>query len=112
MGCDVRPINNGAVRNARRHVSMDGSAVSAQRITAGFAAAEQLIDQDRWCFGPVRGLPIFTWCRRFSWHTRSKVPFDGFPRIRRVATLSEMHPAFIAAAPENQSDAPALMPDQ
>jgi hypothetical protein len=36
---------------------------------------------------------------------RSKVSLDALPRIGRVSALAGLHPAFVAAEPENQLDA-------
>ena len=108
IGCDVHPLNNVAVLNTLRGLGQDEAAVLAwiaRWITDGFAAVEQLIGDDGWCFGPAPGLAdVYLVPQLFS-ARRFRVQLDGFPRIARVAALAAAHPAFIAAAPENQPDA-------
>jgi maleylacetoacetate isomerase/maleylpyruvate isomerase len=109
IGCDIHPLNNVATLSTLRRLGQDEAAVSAwisRWITEGFEAVEQLIGQDGWCFGADPGLAdVYLVPQLFSAH-RFKVPLDHFPRIRRIAGLSDAHPAFAAAAPESQPDAP------
>ncbi len=108
IGCDVHPLNNVAVLNTLRGLGHDEAAVLAwiaRWITDGFAAVEQLIGDDGWCFAPAPGLAdVYLVPQLFS-ARRFRVRLDGFPRIARVAALAAAHPDFIAAAPENQPDA-------
>jgi maleylpyruvate isomerase len=108
IGCDIHPLNNVAALSALRRLGQDeaaGSAWISRWITEGFEAVEQLIGQDGWCFGANPGLAdVYLVPQLFS-ANRFKVPLDRFPRIRRVAGLSDAHLAFVAAAPESQPDA-------
>jgi maleylpyruvate isomerase len=109
IGCDIHPLNNVAALSTLRRLGQDEAAISAwisRWIIEGFEAVEQLIGKDGWCFGAGPGLAdVYLVPQLFSAH-RFKVPLDRFPRIRRVAGLSDAHPAFVAAAPESQPDAP------
>jgi maleylacetoacetate isomerase len=108
IGCDVHPLHNVAVLNALRRSGHDETAVSAwitEWITLGLDAVEPLIGEDGWCFGTEPGLAdVYLVPQLFS-ARRFKVPLDRYPRILRVGALADVHPAFIAAAPENQPDA-------
>jgi maleylacetoacetate isomerase len=108
IGSDIHPLNNVAVLNALRAAGFDNEAVSiwiAQWITRGLTAVEALISADDWCFGTTPTLAdVYLVPQLFS-ARRFNVSLDAFPRIRRVSGLSTSHPAFVAAAPENQPDA-------
>jgi maleylpyruvate isomerase len=76
-------------------------------ITDGFAALEALVVRhgEGWCFG---GAPTFADCylipqiysaRRFN------VDLTAFPRLLEIEMRADLHPAFIAAHPDNQPDA-------
>lgn len=108
IGSDIHPLNNVAVLNTLRGAGLDDVAVSAwtaQWITRGLAAVEALIGDDGWCFGDAPSLAdVYLAPQLFSAH-RFKVPLDDFPRIGRASALAGSHPAFVAAAPENQFDA-------
>jgi len=109
IGCDVHPLNNIAVLTTLRNtLNADEAAVSAwvaSWIAEGFGAVEQLIGDSGYCFGlepsmaDVYLIPQLYSARRFG------VDLNAFPRIRRVEALTQKHPAFSAAAPENQNDA-------
>ncbi len=107
VGCDIHPLNNAAVLRALRGLGADEAAVAiwiATWITEGFAAIETMIDAEGWCFGDQPGLAdIYLVPQLFS-AARFAVPLDDFPRIRRVGEMASTHPAFIAAAPQNQPD--------
>lgn len=108
IGCDVHPLNNVGALNLLRRSGLDDAAVKAwiaQWITLGFGAAERLIGDDGWCFGPAPGLADVYLAPQVFSARRFDVPLDPFPRIRRVAGLADRHDAFRAAAPGNQPDA-------
>jgi maleylacetoacetate isomerase len=64
-----------------------------------------LIGDDAWCFGDQPSLADIYLAPQLFSARRFKVPVDHLHRISRVARLAEAHPAFVAAAPENQPDA-------
>jgi len=108
IGCDVHPLNNVGPLNELRRSGWEDAAVSAwigKWITSGLEAVEQLIGDEAWCFGKEPGLADIYLAPQLFSARRFKVPFDHFRRISRVAVLADAHPAFLAAAPENQPDA-------
>ncbi|ANF55359.1 maleylacetoacetate isomerase [Brevundimonas naejangsanensis] len=115
IGCDIHPLNNLRVLKAVRGLTSDGmgadqtsvDAWAGQWIIDGFTALETLVVRhgDGWCFG---GAPTLADCylipqlysaRRFH------VDLAAFPRLLEIEARAEVHPAFIAALPENQPDA-------
>ena len=110
VGCDIHPLNNLRVLKAVRALGADQAGVDAwagQWIIDGFTALETLVVRhgDGWCFG---GRPTLADCylmpqlysaRRFN------VDLGAFPRLLEIEARAEVHPAFIAALPENQPDA-------
>ncbi len=108
IGSDIRPLNNVAVLSTLRGAGLDDEAVSAwitQWVTHGLAAVEALIGDDGWCFGDAPTLADVYLAPQLFSALRFKVPLDAFPRIGRASALAGSHPAFVAAAPENQPDA-------
>ena len=108
IGSDIHPLNNVAALNALRRAGLNEEAVSAwiaQWITRGFEAIEALIGSDGWCFGAAPTFADLYLAPQLFSARRFQVNVEPFARIRRVAALIETHPAFIAAAPENQPDA-------
>jgi glutathione S-transferase len=74
-------------------------------ITHGLEAVEQFIGDEKWCFGKEPGLADIYLAPQLFSARRFRIPFDRLRRISRVAQLTDAHPAFRAAAPENQPDA-------
>jgi maleylacetoacetate isomerase len=108
IGSDIHPLNNVAALNALRRAGLNEEAVSAwitQWITRGCEAIEALIGGDGWCFGAAPTFADLYLAPQLFSARRFQVNVEPFARIRRVAALIETHPAFIAAAPENQPDA-------
>ncbi|WP_029031541.1 maleylacetoacetate isomerase [Salinarimonas rosea] len=109
VACDIHPLNNLATLGwLKERLGADQAAVDAwyaHWIQEGFSAIERLIDPRPYAFGEAPGMadlhivPQVFNARRFS------VPLEAFPRIRAVAETCAAHPAFAAAAPENQPDA-------
>ena len=108
IGCDIHPLNNVGPLNELRRSGWGDAAVSAwisKWITDGLEAVEKLIGAEAWCFGTEPGLADIYLAPQLFSARRFKVPFDHLRRISRVAVLTDTHPAFRAAAPENQPDA-------
>ena len=110
IGCDIHPLNNLRVLKAVRALGADQAGVDAwagRWILDGFAALEALVVRhgEGWCFGAAPTLadcylmPQLYSARRFN------VDLAAFPRLLEIEARAEVHPAFIAALPENQPDA-------
>jgi len=110
IGCDIHPLNNLRVLKAVRGLGADQTDVDAwagQWIIDGFTALEALVVRhgEGWCFGAAPTLadcylmPQIYSARRFN------VDLAAFPRLLEIEARAEVHPAFIAALPENQPDA-------
>jgi len=110
IGCDIHPLNNLRVLKAVRGLGADQAGVDAwagQWIIDGFTALEALVVRhgEGWCFGATPTLadcylmPQLYSARRFN------VDLAAFPRLLEIEARAEVHPAFIAAQPENQPDA-------
>ncbi len=111
IGCDIHPLNNLRVGKALRDsFGADQAAVdawAARWIVPGFAALEAQVARhgDGWCFGAAPTLadcyliPQIYSARRFD------VPLDAFPRLLAIEAAAAVHPAFVAAHPDNQPDA-------
>jgi maleylacetoacetate isomerase len=107
IGCDIHPLNNVGPLNELRRSGWSDVQVAAwisKWITLGLEAVEQLIGDEAWCFGNRPGLADIYLAPQLFSARRFKVPVDHLRRISRVARLTETHPAFVAAAPENQPD--------
>ena len=110
IGSDVHPLNNLRVLGAVRSLGADQAGVDAWAegwIKAGFDALEQMVARDGqgWTFGASPTLadcyliPQLYSARRFN------VDLTPWPRLLAIEQVSESHPAFIAAHPDNQPDA-------
>ena len=111
IGCDIHPLNNLRVGKALRETfGADQVAVdawAARWIIPGFEALESLVARHGagWCFGDAPTLadcyliPQIYSARRFN------VPLDAFPRLLAIDAAAALHPAFVAAHPDNQPDA-------
>ena len=110
IGCDIHPLNNLRVLKAVRDLGADQAGVDAwagRWIADGFAALEAMAVRhgEGWSFG---GAPTLADCylipqiysaRRFN------VDLAAFPRLLEIELRAELHPAFVAAHPDNQPDA-------
>jgi maleylacetoacetate isomerase len=108
IGCDIHPLNNVGPLNELRRSGWSDIQIAAwisKWITLGLEAVEQLIGDGPWCFGNEPGLADIYLAPQLFSARRFKVPFDHLRRISRVALLTDTHPAFLAASPENQPDA-------
>ena len=108
IGCDIHPLNNVGPLNELRRSGWSDSQVStwiSKWITFGLEAVEQLIGDEKWCFGSEPGLADIYLAPQLFSARRFNVRFDHLRRISRVALHTDTHPAFLAASPENQPDA-------
>jgi maleylpyruvate isomerase len=110
VGGDIHPLNNLRVlkrlRGPLRAGEEDVNSWISEWITRGFTAIEARMGDGAWCEGDAPGLadcfliPQVYSARRFN------VSLEAFPRIQAVCELAAGHPAFVAAEPERQADAP------
>ena len=114
VACDIHPINNLRVLQRLRNVfgADDGSVVDWMNhwMSAGFTALERRLGADfsgtDFCAGNAPGLADCFLVPQIYNAERYSCDLDPFPRIRAVAARCRELPAFAAAAPESQPDAP------
>lgn len=109
IGCDVHPLHNVAVLNRLReagHGEVQVNQWVGHWITQGLAAVEQLISDHGYCFGAAPGMADVYLIPQLYAAERFAVDLARYPRIRRVAALAGLHPAFQQAHPSRQPDAP------
>ncbi len=113
IACDIHPLNNMRVR---AHLKALGHAEDeimskwyAHWITVGFEALEKHLSQSKatgkYCHGDTPTLADICLVPQMANAYRFKVPVDAFPTLVRIDKTCREHPAFAAAAPENQPDA-------
>lgn len=111
IACDIHPVNNLRILKALAAIGQDEAARNAwaaRWITEGFDALEPMIVRHGkgWSFGPSPTLadccliPQIYNARRFG------VDVGAWPAITSLAKAAEAHPAFVAAHPDRQPDAP------
>ncbi|HAQ34083.1 MAG: maleylacetoacetate isomerase [Maricaulis sp.] len=114
IGCDIHPIQNLSVlQYIKAELDADQTAVQAWArhwITNGLTALETMAAQDDrggpflWGKAPTMAdiylVPQMYNARRFG------VDMEALPRLVAADDAARAHPAFEAAAPENQPDAP------
>jgi maleylacetoacetate isomerase len=113
IACEIHPLNNLRVlQYLRGELKLDETAVAkwySHWIAEAFGPLETLVSQfggDRYCFGDALSLadvclvPQMYNARRFS------CDLAPYPTLVRIASGLEAEPAFAAAAPERQPDAP------
>jgi maleylacetoacetate isomerase len=107
IACDMHPLNNLRVMNyIRDEFGADPTGDwYAHWINEGFAAAEQLVGGDAFCFGDQPTLADALLVPQVYNARRFNVPLDDFPTLVAIVDRCNELQAFRAAAPENQSDA-------
>jgi maleylacetoacetate isomerase len=111
VACDTHPINNLRVlKYLRSDLHADEAAVAAYQahwMTLGFQALEQMVGAHggAWCFGDSPTLADICLVPQILNAGRVKLDMSVYPRLSAINTRALAHPAFIAAAPENQPDA-------
>lgn len=114
IGCDVHPVQNLRILQfIRKEYGLDGDGVTAwcrRWISDGFAALEKMAEADRrggpylWGAKPTLAdvylVPQMYNARRFG------VAVEDYPYLCSADEAARAHPAFEAAKPENQPDAP------
>jgi len=114
VACDVHPLNNLRVQQYLRDgLGQDAAAVSTwvrHWMAEGFGALETLIGRHsldgRHCFGESVTLADACLVPQVYNARRAGLELAPFPRLAEVARCLEALPAFAAARPEVQPDAP------
>ncbi|MES1158642.1 MAG: maleylacetoacetate isomerase [Terricaulis silvestris] len=112
IACDIHPIDNlSALNRLRSQFSADDAAIASwylHWIGEGFAALEaQLAKQPEtaFAFGDQPTLADICLVPQVANSQRYKMDLSPYPRLKAIDERTRAHPAFIAAAPENQKDA-------
>jgi maleylpyruvate isomerase len=111
VGCDMQPLSNLRVLNALRELGGEQDLLDAwarRWMTQGFEALETLIGEhgDGWCFGNKPSLADCYLIPQVYSAERFGVDLSPYPHVREVAAEAADHPAFDAAHPDQQPDAP------
>ena len=114
IACDIHPLNNLRVMNYLKaelgHPDADVNVWYGHWIHEGFAGLEQLVGQHsasgRYCFGDAPTLADTCLVPQIFNARRFNIDISGFPRLLAVDAHLTALPAFVAAAPGNQPDAP------
>lgn len=114
IACDIHPLNNLRVTHYLAD-PLDQDEVVCQRwsqhwIRLGFAAIEQELTSSPWtgrfCHGDHPGLADLCLVPQVYNARRVALALEPYPTILRIDAAAREHPAFQAARPEAQPDAP------
>ncbi|HVY84648.1 MAG TPA: maleylacetoacetate isomerase [Caulobacterales bacterium] len=112
IACDIHPIDNLAVLNRlRSQFAADDAAIASwyvHWIAQGFAALEAQLakrPESAFAFGDTPTLADICLVPQVANSQRYKMDLSLYPRLKAIDERARAHPAFIAAAPENQKDA-------
>jgi maleylacetoacetate isomerase len=116
VACDIHPLNNLRVQQylkAELAVEADAAATWMNHWMArGFTALEHMLNQDQatgdCCHGDEPGLADCCLIPQVYNADRFGCDMTEFRTINRIVTHCRALPAFEAAAPENQQDAPGV----
>lgn len=114
IACEIQPINNLAVLNyIKTGLGADDAAVRAwytHWIDRGFSAFEKWLQDDggagEFCHGDTPGLADCFLVPQVYNAERFECELGPYPRICEITARCRQLETFIAAAPENQPDAP------
>lgn len=111
IASDIHPLNNLRVLRALEAIKVDEDDRQkwAQRwITDGFAVLEPMIAQhgQGYCYGATPTLADCCLVPQVYAARRYKVDVTAYPKLRAAVEKAEKHPAFVAAHPDLQPDAP------
>lgn len=110
IACDIHPLNNiGVLRHLKRQLNQEQAAIDAwyaHWLREGFTALEKLLQPGPFAFGPQPTLADLYLVPQVYHARRMAIPLDDFPKICAVDAACAALPAFVAAAPDSQIDAP------
>ena len=111
IACDLHPVQNLKVLQALRAGGFSEDAVNAwaRQVNAeGLDACEKLLadEQGPFCFGATPTLADICLVPQMYNARRFNTPLDAFPTLTGICASLEALPAFAAAKPEVQADAP------
>lgn len=109
IACDIHPINNLRVLKylikPLGHDEEQKQAWIRHWISLGFDALEQqLPNHDGWCVGDNPSLADVCLIPQIANARRSSMDISQWPKIERIDAFARQHPAFAAAAPNQQPD--------
>ena len=110
IACDIHPLNNMRVLNyIRDEFQQDEIAIGAwyrHWILINFSGLENLVDAygGDYCFGNTITMADVFLIPQMANARRFETDLSAFPKLRRIDEILVEHPAFKAAAPENQPD--------
>lgn len=110
VACDIHPLNNMRIQKALEEFGVDeaGRLAWSQRwIVDGFSALEPMVARHGkgFAFGDTPTLADCCLVPQVYSAQRYKVDLTPFPAIAAAAAHAAQHPAFVAAAPDQQPDA-------
>ena len=115
VACDIHPLNNLRVLQAIEGLGVAGGSTDQRDwihrwIGAGFHALEPMIQRygGGFAFGAQPGLADCCLIPQVYSANRFRLDLAPYPAIRAVAERAAEHPAFAAAHPDKQPDAPRL----
>jgi len=115
VACDIHPLNNLRVLQAIEGLGVAGGSDEQRAwvhrwINAGFDALEPMVQRygGGFAFGSQPGLADCCLIPQVYSANRFKLDLSPYPAIRAVAERAAGHPAFAAAHPDKQPDAPRL----
>jgi maleylacetoacetate isomerase len=113
VACDIHPLNNLRVLQtleAMGHGTDDQRDWIHRWIGAGFDALEPMLQRfgEGFAFGAQPGLADCCLIPQVYSANRFRLDLAPYPAIRAVAERAAEHPAFAAAHPDKQPDAPRL----
>ena len=113
IGCDIHPLNNLRVlRHLKQALGQDQPGIDAwyrHWIALGLPVLEAMLQRQGgagpFCFGAAPSLADICLVPQLANARRYDCPLGNFPRLCSAEAAARAHPAFVAAAPENQPDA-------
>jgi maleylacetoacetate isomerase len=114
IACDIHPLANLRVTDyLRGELKLGDGEINAWRrhwIVSGLEAIEAMIEPSPFCFGSAPTIADICLAPQVFSAERFGVPLERFPKVRAVAVLCAVHPAFAAAHPFKQPDAEPTAP--
>ncbi|MGH1469795.1 MAG: maleylacetoacetate isomerase [Cellvibrionaceae bacterium] len=112
IACDIHPLNNLRVLNyLKDELEQDEKAINkwyTHWITLSFKSLEEQVNihGGDYCFGNTITVADVFLIPQIANAKRFKIDLTPFPKLSAIDNALSEHPAFQAAAPDNQPDAP------